>query len=64
MEKRFSDVEALLTEKGFSNPDHKEKLRRRIKNLGTEVSEGELGQIAGGLDPVEIPAFEKWTKKP
>ena len=64
MEKRFSDVEALLTEKGFSNPDHKEKLRRRIKNLGTEVSVGELEQIAGGIEADGLPAFEKWTKKP
>ncbi len=64
MEKRFSDVEALLTEKGFSNPEHKEKLRRRIANLDTEVSDGELRQIAGGIEAGGLPAFEKWTNKP
>lgn len=64
MERSLSEVEALLRGKSFSNPDFKEKLRKRLANLDSEISEEELSQIAGGVMDEQVPVFESWTKKP
>ena len=63
MEKWVSEVETLLREQSFSNPGHKEKLRNRLAALGTEISEEELGLVAGGVSAAQMPAFERWRDK-